>query len=343
MQWTSWPSRSAQHQEAAQQKFGLPRFAPLTVSAVQRVCARVVADANPFKLPPPLTTEQSLDKHKIVGFHAGCYLIIYSSLNGGWENIDPGSRERQTKSATQHTGRWETNTRGSEKRNFLTVPKLIELGAQPCRFGTGKSAPGERLRIIAAHAPMPAAVSQAFLAQTYALCMLILALNYLAAQLLMEWAQTANEFKARLTIQRANRIFVNVHENIPLHVAFLTGAMVITTGSGLETGLAYAIMVYTAARTAWLACYKGAPKPLDASNLLSVLYGTCLYTPVCAMFARANRPSVSPARCLITLCACAGASLLALLTGLLISLSAAFSGKTEAFGHTHRGREDQVL
>jgi hypothetical protein len=43
----------AQHQEAAQQKFGLPRFAPLTVSAVQRVCARVVADANPFKLPPP--------------------------------------------------------------------------------------------------------------------------------------------------------------------------------------------------------------------------------------------------------------------------------------------------
>ena len=297
----------------------------------------------PLNYPPPLTTEQSLDKHKIVGFHAGCYLIIYSSLNGGWENIDPGSRERQTKSATQHTGRWETNTRGSEKRNFLTVPKLIELGAQPCRFGTGKSAPGERLRIIAAHAPMPAAVSQAFLAQTYALCMLILALNYLAAQLLMEWAQTANEFKARLTIQRANRIFVNVHENIPLHVAFLTGAMVITTGSGLETGLAYAIMVYTAARTAWLACYKGAPKPLDASNLLSVLYGTCLYTPVCAMFARANRPSVSPARCLITLCACAGASLLALLTGLLISLSAAFSGKTEAFGHTHRGREDQVL
>jgi hypothetical protein len=63
VQWTSWPSRSAQHQEAAQQKFGLPRFAPLTVSAVQRVCARVVADANPFKLPPPpLTTEQSLDK-----------------------------------------------------------------------------------------------------------------------------------------------------------------------------------------------------------------------------------------------------------------------------------------
>ena len=297
----------------------------------------------PLNYPPPLTTEQSLDKHKIVGFHAGCYLIIYSSLNGGWENIDPGSRERQTKSATQHTGRWETNTRGSEKRNFLTVPKLIELGAQPCRFGTGKSAPGERLRIIATHAPMPTAVSQAFLAQTYALCMLILALNYLAAQLLMEWAQTANEFKARLTIQRANRIFVNVHENIPLHVAFLTGAMVITTGSGLETGLAYAIMVYTAARTAWLACYKGAPKPLDASNLLSVLYGTCLYTPVCAMFARANRPSVSPARCLITLCACAGASLLALLTGLLISLSAAFSGKTEAFGHTHRGREDQVL
>jgi hypothetical protein len=53
VQWTSWPSRSAQHQEAAQQKFGLPRFAPLTVSAVQRVCARVVADANPFKLPPP--------------------------------------------------------------------------------------------------------------------------------------------------------------------------------------------------------------------------------------------------------------------------------------------------
>lgn len=106
--------------------------------------------------------------------------------------------------------------------------------------------------------------------------MLILALNYLAAQLLMEYAQTANEFKARLTIQRANRIFVNVHENIPLHVGFLTGAMVITTGSGHETGLAYATIVYTAARTAWLACYKGAPKPLDASNLLSLLYGTCL-------------------------------------------------------------------
>lgn len=68
---------------------------------------------------------------------------------------------------------------------------------------------------------------------------------------------------------------------IPLHVAFLTGAMVITTGSGYETGLAYAIIGYTAARTAWLACYKGAPKPLDASNLLSVLYGTCLYT-LCA-------------------------------------------------------------
>ena len=45
--------------------------------------------------------------------------------------------------------------------------------------------------------------SQAFLAQSYALCMLILALNYLAAQLLMEYAQMANEFKARLTIQRA--------------------------------------------------------------------------------------------------------------------------------------------
>ena len=44
--------------------------------------------------------------------------------------------------------------------------------------------------------------------------MLILALNYLAAQLLMEYAQMANEFKARLTIQRANRIFVNVHENV---------------------------------------------------------------------------------------------------------------------------------
>ena len=57
-------------------------------------------------------------------------------------------------------------------------------------------------------------VSQAFLAQSYALCMLILALNYLAAQLLMEDAQMVNEFKARLTIQRANRIFVNVHENV---------------------------------------------------------------------------------------------------------------------------------
>ena len=44
--------------------------------------------------------------------------------------------------------------------------------------------------------------------------MLILALNYLAAQLLMEYAQMADEFKARLTIQRANRIFVNVHENV---------------------------------------------------------------------------------------------------------------------------------
>lgn len=33
--------------------------------------------------------------------------------------------------------------------------------------------------------------------------MLILALNYLAAQLLMEYAQMANEFKARLTIQWA--------------------------------------------------------------------------------------------------------------------------------------------
>ena len=151
---------------------------------------------------------------------------------------------------------------------------------------------------------------QAFLAQSYALCMLILALNYLAAQLLMEYAQTANEFKARLTIQRANRIFVNVHENIPLHVAFLTGAMVITTGSGHETGLAYAIILYTAARTAWLACYKGAPTAISAVRLLSMLYG---------------------------------ASLLALLTSLLISLSAAFSGKTEAFGHTHREREDQVL
>lgn len=147
------------------------------------------------------------------------------------------------------------------------------------QVGTGKSTPGRRLRIIAAHALMPASVLQAFLAQSYALCMLILALNYLAAQLLMEFAQSANEFKARLTIQRANRIFVNAHENIPLHVGLLTGAMVITTGSGLETGLAYAIIVYTAARTAWLACYKGAPKPLDASNLLSVLYGTCLHTP----------------------------------------------------------------
>ena len=119
-------------------------------------------------------------------------------------------------------------------------------------------------------------VSQAFLAQSYAFCMLVLALNYLAAQLLMELAQSANELKARLTIQRANRIFVNVHENIPLHVGFLTGAMVITEDSGHETGLAYATIVYTAARTAWLVCYKGAPKPLDASNLLSLLYGVRL-------------------------------------------------------------------
>ena len=103
--------------------------------------------------------------------------------------------------------------------------------------------------------------------------MLVLALNYLAAQLLMEYAQSANEFKARLTIQRANRIFVNVQENIPLHVGFLTGAMVIVDGSHYETSLAYATIVYTAARTAWLACYKSAPKPLDASNLLSLLFG----------------------------------------------------------------------
>ena len=138
---------------------------------------------------------------------------------------------------------------------------------------------------------MPAAVPQAFLAQSYALCMLILALNYLAAQLLMEFAQSANEFKARLTIQRANRIFVNVHENIPLHVAFLTGAMVITTGSGHETGLAYAIILYTAARTAWLACYKGAPTAISAVRLLSMLYGACLYTP-CAPYLRAPYASL---------------------------------------------------
>ena len=216
------------------------------------------------------------------------------------------------------------------------------------QVGTGKSTPGRRLRIIAAHALMPASVLQAFLAQSYALCMLILALNYLAAQLLMEFAQSANEFKARLTIQRANRIFVNAHENIPLHVGLLTGAMVITTGSGLETGLAYAIIVYTAARTAWLACYKGAPKPLDASNLLSVLYGTCLHTRgpcVRRVCAHHTSPYVSTARRPVTLCACAGASLLALLTGLLISVSAAFSGNTEAFGHvgqTHRERADPV-
>ena len=130
---------------------------------------------------------------------------------------------------------------------------------------------------------------------------------------------------------------------IPLHVAFLTGAMVITTDSGYETGLAYAIIGYTAARTAWLACYKGAPKPLDASNLLSVLYGTCLYTlcapcrhaPYASLLAPRGAQSRSPPY--------AGASLLALLTGLLISLTAAFSGKAGAFGHTHREREDQVL
>ena len=103
--------------------------------------------------------------------------------------------------------------------------------------------------------------------------MLVLALNYIAAQLLMEYAQSANEFKARLTIQRANRIFVNVQENIPLHVGFLTGAMVIVDGSGFETSLAYATIAYTAARTAWLVCYKTAPKPMDASNLLSLLFG----------------------------------------------------------------------
>jgi uncharacterized MAPEG superfamily protein len=136
--------------------------------------------------------------------------------------------------------------------------------------------------------------------------MLVLALNYIAAQLLMEYAQSANEFKARLTIQRANRIFVNVQENIPLHVGFLTGAMVIVDGSGFETSLAYATIAYTAARTAWLVCYKTAPKPMDASNLLSLLFGV---------------------------------SLLALVSALLVSLGAALSGKT-APAVSLRERED---
>ena len=107
--------------------------------------------------------------------------------------------------------------RGDEhegRRIFLSVPKRIELGGQPCRFGTGKSAPGPSSGSLPLKMPDACGVSQAFLAQSYALCMLILALNYLAAQLLMEYAQMANEFKARLTIQRANRIFVNVHENV---------------------------------------------------------------------------------------------------------------------------------
>ena len=64
---------------------------------------------------------------------------------------------------------------------------------------------------------------------------------------------------------------------------------------------------------------------------------------MCALLARAIRLPASPAWFPITLSACAGASLLALLTGLLISLAAAFSGNAGAFGHTHREREDQVL
>ena len=41
--------------------------------------------------------------------------------------------------------------------------------------------------------------SVTFLARAYAMCMLVLAFNYLFAQLLMEYAQTVNEFKARET------------------------------------------------------------------------------------------------------------------------------------------------
>ena len=113
--------------------------------------------------------------------------------------------------------------------------------------------------------------SVAFLARAYAICMLVLALNYLFAQLLMEYAQTANEFKARETIKRANRIFVNVQENVPVHVALLTGAMFVTTGSGHESILGVCIIIYTMARTFWLICYAGALDPVTATPLLSLL------------------------------------------------------------------------
>ena len=113
----------------------------------------------------------------------------------------------------------------------------------------------------------------AFLARAYAICMLVLALNYLFAQLLMEYAQTANEFKARETIKRANRIFVNVQENVPVHVALLTGAMFVTTGSGHESILGVCIIIYTMARTFWLICYAGALDPVTATPLLSLLFG----------------------------------------------------------------------
>lgn len=116
--------------------------------------------------------------------------------------------------------------------------------------------------------------SVTFLARAYAMCMLVLAFNYLFAQLLMEYAQTVNEFKARETIKRANRIFVNVQENVPLHVALLTGAMFVTTGSGHESVLGVSIIIYTMARTFWLICYAGALDPVTATPLLSLLFGT---------------------------------------------------------------------
>ena len=117
---------------------------------------------------------------------------------------------------------------------------------------------------------------EASLGRTYAACMLVLAGNYLYAQLLVEIAQTMNEFKSRETIQRANRIFVNVQENLPLHIGLLTGAMVVTSGSGLEGPLALAVVVYTSARTAWLVCFRHARDVQTARGFLSLLFGVSL-------------------------------------------------------------------